>query len=94
VKNAAKVELPIPSVVDEADQAMEMARIWLVDGDQCVVLSPNLWRDPASWGLMLVDLARHVAGAYEAQGLDASTVLQRIREALDAEWEHPSGKLD
>jgi Domain of unknown function (DUF5076) len=94
VKNAEQVELPIPAVVDAADRATEMVRIWLVDGDQCVVLSPNLWPDPAAWGLMLVDLARHVSKAYGAQGQDPSKVLKRIREAFDAEWGHPTDKLD
>jgi hypothetical protein len=82
--------LPVPLAVAAASKAMEMARIWLVDGDQHVVLSPNLWKDPAAWGLMLVDLARHVASAYESQGHDRATILRRIREAFDAEWGHPT----
>lgn len=82
--------LPVPPAVSGATKAMEMARIWLVDGDQHVVLTPNLWKDPASWGLMLVDLARHVAAAYEAQGHQRPEVLRRIRDAFDAEWKHPT----
>lgn len=82
--------LPVPPAVRTASNAMEMARIWLADGDQHVVLSPNLWKDPAAWGLMLVDLARHVASAYESQGHDRAAVLQRIREAFEAEWGHPT----
>lgn len=73
---------------------MEVARIWIVDGDQHVVLSEHLWNDPASWGLMLADLARHVSKAYEAQGRDGAVVLKRIREALDAEWSHPTDTRD
>ena len=73
---------------------MEIARVWIVDGDQHVVLTQNLWRDPASWGLMLADLARHVANAYEAQGHGREFVLQRIREAFEAEWSHPTDKRD
>jgi hypothetical protein len=61
-------ELPIPDSVVDANEVMEIARLWIADGDQHVVLSPKLWRDPAAWGLMLVDLARHVANAYEQQG--------------------------
>ena len=82
--------LPVPPAVSAASKAMEMARIWLVDGDQHVVLTPNLWKDSASWGLMLVDLARHVASAYESQGHDRAEVLRRIRDAFDAEWGHPT----
>ena len=82
--------LPVPPAVSGASKAMEMARIWLVDGNQHVVLTPNLWKDSASWGLMLVDLARHVASAYESQGNDRAAVLRRIRDAFDAEWGHPT----
>lgn len=85
-----KQELPVPATLDQATRAMEIARVWIVDGDQHIVLSQDLWRDPASWGLMLADLARHVANAYEAQGQDRKAVLLRIREALDAEWSHPT----
>lgn len=87
-------ELPVPATLDQAEKAMEIARVWIVDGDQHVVLSRSLWPDPAAWGLMLVDLARHVAVAYEAQGDDRLAVLQRIREALEAEWSHPTDKPD
>jgi len=93
--SVGKSELPVPPTLDQAERAMEMARVWIVDGHQHVVLSPNLWRDPASWGLLLVDIARHVASAYEGQmQQDRATVLQRIREAFDAEWSHPTGKDD
>lgn len=87
-------ELPLPATIADAERAMEMARVWIVDGDQHVVLSPNLWKDPAAWGLMLADLARHVATAYAGKGHDKEVVLGRIREALDAEWAAPTGKLD
>jgi hypothetical protein len=89
-----KSELPVPPTLRDAQKAMEMVRVWIVDGHQHVVLSPNLWSDPAAWGLMLVDLARHVASAYQAQGQDRATVLQRIREAIDAEWSFPTDKAD
>jgi hypothetical protein len=93
---AEKIEqLPPPPTLEHAERAMEMARVWIVDGHQHVVLSQNLWRDPGSWGLMLVDIARHVASAYAARGdRDRAAVLERIREAFDAEWSHPTGKFD
>ena len=81
-----KQELPAPPSIEGCEKAMEMARIWIADGDQHVVLSPNLWSDPGAWGLMLVDLARHVANAYGQQGHDRDGVLVKIRQAMDAEW--------
>jgi hypothetical protein len=84
-------ELPIPDVVKDGREVLEMARIWLVDGNQIVTLSPRMWSDPGAWGLMLVDLANHVAKAYEARGLNKGEALAAIRSAMDAEWSNPTG---
>jgi hypothetical protein len=48
--------------------------------------------------MMLVDLARHVANAYQqTQELDPSDALNRIKAGFDAEWNHhtdaPRGKI-
>ena len=83
-------ELPIPDSVMAAQQKAEMARIWLADGAQIVTLSSRLWDDPGAWGLMLVDMAKHVAKAYEAKGMNAADSLARIKAAMDAEWSNPT----
>ena len=81
-------ELPIPPAVETAESAEEIARIWGAEGAQHVSLATHLWPDPGTWGLMLVDLARHVAKAYElTYGLNEQDSLRRIRSAFDAEWE-------
>ena len=36
-------QLPVPDEVHSAEQKAEMARIWLADGEQIVVISPRLW---------------------------------------------------
>ena len=80
-------ELPVPHAVTSATQAIEIARIWAADGAQHVSLETGFWKDPGAWGLMLVDLARHVATAYEQTGRgDRTKVLERIRTAFEAEW--------
>jgi len=83
-------ELKPPPAVETASRAMELARIWIVDKKQQICLSGNLWDDPAVWGLMLVDLARHVSNAYENQGRNKKEVLEQILEAFEAEWQHPT----
>ena len=83
-------ELPIPQTVLGATSKAEMARIWIADGNQVVILSPRTWDDPGAWGLMLVDLAMHVSRAYAAKGITAEAALSRIRECFDAEWKHPT----
>ena len=83
-------ELAPPPNIQEATRAVEIARIWIVDKKLQVSLSGNMWNDPAAWGLTLVDLARHVSKAYANQGRDKTEILNRIREALEAEWSFPT----
>jgi hypothetical protein len=84
-------ELAVPAQAIVAKEKAELVRIWIADGDQVVTISPRLWEDPGAWGLMLVDLAKHVANAYEAKGIKASDALATIRLAMDAEWSAPTG---
>lgn len=50
---------------------VELVRVWAAEGKQHVTIRADIWNDPAAWGMMLVDLARHVASAYaERKGLD------------------------
>jgi hypothetical protein len=77
--------IPAPALADPA--AVELARVWVAGGDQHVSLAVGVWEDPAAWGIMLVDLARHVAQAYaQDQGGDVDQILSRVREGFDAEW--------
>jgi hypothetical protein len=91
-------ELPIPSTIGLDQKAIEIARIWAANGAQHVSLAVGLWRDPAAWGIMLVDLAKHVANAYATDSAaNKNDVLRRIKEGFDTEWEvatdDPKGKL-
>ena len=91
-------ELPIPPVARESSGAIEVARVWVAKKAQHVSLATGLWKDPAAWGVMLVDLAKHVANAYhETTGQGPSEALARIKEGFDAEWaaatDDPEGGL-
>jgi hypothetical protein len=91
-------ELPIPLAAQSDVRAVELLRVWAAQGKQHVSLATNLWNDPATWGIMLVDLAKHIASAYKQTGSKAfADVLSRIKEGLDAEWstatDEPSGAL-
>jgi hypothetical protein len=80
-------QLEIPPNAKVAKDATEIARIWAAAGKQEVALRTDIWKDPAAWGLMLVDLAKHVANAYEqTEGRDRAEVLARIKAGFDAEW--------
>ena len=91
-------QLPIPPDAAEDTRAIELLRIWAVKGKQHVSLATGLWDDPASWGIMLVDLARHVANAYsELKGMSHHEALLRLKDGFDAEWEEqtdqPTGEV-
>ena len=83
-------ELLIPPAAQRDRKALEIARIWAAEGHQHVSLRAGIWDDPACWGLMLVDLAQHVANAYAQEGRSRGEVLQRIKEGFDAEWHAPT----
>ena len=84
-------ELSIPPAVRKHGNGVELGRIWAAGGKQHVSLATGVWEDPFNWGMMLVDLARHVANAYEQrEGRDRAWVLARIKQGFDAEWAHPT----
>ena len=85
-------ELPVPEMTSD-HRAMELARLWLVDGAAQVVISPNLWADPAPWGILLADLVQHLGNAYEAQGKNRSDAISRIVAAFDAERGKPTSSV-
>jgi hypothetical protein len=58
-------ELLIPPGAEEDPKAMEVIRVWVAKGGQHVSLNPLVWKDPQAWGIVLADLAGHVANAYE-----------------------------
>lgn len=86
-------ELPIPAKALAAEGGFEVVRVWVANRAPHVSLATGVWKDPAAWGILLADLARHVARAYEqTQQLDQQQVLERIRAGLVAELTVPTDK--
>jgi len=86
-------ELPIPDAARFDKDALELVRVWAAGGKQLATVATNIWEDPAAWGIMLVDLARHVADSYARdEGRDTKEVLDRIKQGFDVEWENPTDK--
>ncbi|HTW94650.1 MAG TPA: DUF5076 domain-containing protein [Tepidisphaeraceae bacterium] len=84
-------QLLIPNAAKTDPKSFEVLRVWVANKGQHVSLRAGVWKDPASWGLMLADLARHVANYYQqAEGLDRARTLQRIKAGLDAELGSPT----
>jgi|SRR5580704_19703434 hypothetical protein len=67
--------------------AVEILRVWIAPNSPQQLTLKTAWDDPAAWGLLLVDIARHAALAYQRdRGADPEQTLQRIHELFDAEW--------
>ncbi len=92
-----RTQLQIPDAVKEDPESFEILRIWIAGGAQHVSLFAEVWDDPAGWGLMLADLARHIANAYAAEGKDRAATLERVcqgfRMEMDSATDEPTGKL-
>ena len=91
-------QLPIPNPVSQDNSAIELIRVWAGKGKQHISLASNIWEDPAAWGILLVDLAKHISSAYEqSTGADQIATLNRIKDGFDAEWQSatdiPRGEL-
>jgi hypothetical protein len=83
--------MQIPPVAASDREAFEILRVWISGGSQHVTLQPGAWDDPAIWGMMLVDLARHVANAFEqTERMQSEAALERIKLGFDAEWNSPT----
>ena len=92
---AQKDQLLIPEGAKRDPKSFELVRVWVAENNQHVSLRAGVWKDPAAWGIMLADLARHIANSYEQDAaLDRVKTLQRIKAAFDAEMaptDHPEG---
>jgi hypothetical protein len=56
----ARNELSIPEKVRGDKSAAELIRAWVTaNGDVHVTIKTDVWQDPAAYGIVLADLARH-----------------------------------
>ena len=66
---------------------MELVRVTRSRNGQKIVLNHSVWEDPAAWGILLVDLARHLSTAYSADSdtMTAEDAMNRIMTGFEAE---------
>jgi hypothetical protein len=85
--------LPVPPALQDDPEAVEVARVWVGQGDLHVTLNIGMYDGPhgpgelVAWGDILADTLRHVArGIAEQSGTDEATCLSsligRMRESL------------
>ena len=84
--------LNIPPVAQRDQASFEVMRVWIAEQGQHVSIRSGAWEDPFAWGIVLADLARHVALAHEMQnpGTDKDKFLERLLEGFEAEIENPT----
>lgn len=84
--------LSIPPVAQRDKASFEVMRVWIAEQGQHVSIRSGAWEDPFAWGIVLADLARHIALAHQPQneGTDTDAFLARLLEGFQAEIDNPT----
>ena len=89
--NDSSRELVIPPEAFADDEAAEVLRAWIAKGDLHCSLKPTIWPDPGNWGILLADVASHVARAFQHHsGISPIDSLARMRQAFDVDLDAPT----
>jgi hypothetical protein len=84
-------QLTVPPEANDAGEAFELLRGWLIDNRLVCSLFPSAFDNPAVWGVLLADVAHHVANALaESEGTDRAAALQAIASAFNVEMQSPT----
>jgi hypothetical protein len=96
----SKNELAIPPSARSDSNATELIRAWAAHGGLHCSLSIDNWgeNECLGWGVLLTDIARHVANArHERKGWAKAETTSEIRRVFNAELDsptdEPSGKF-
>ena len=75
----------------EGEQTVELLRAWVVGQELHCSLAADAFPDAGTWGVVLADLARHLARARkDRDGQDEAATLQAVRAAFEAELLAPA----
>ena len=61
---ASSKYLDIPPAASRDKASFEVLRVWIAEQGQHVSIRSGAWEDPFAWGIVLADLARHIALAH------------------------------
>ncbi len=84
---AMQKALEVPPIAQRDKASFELIRVWVAEQGQHVSLRSGVWKDPAHWGVMLADLAKHIVQAHALQDetLDEEDFLERLRQGFEME---------
>jgi hypothetical protein len=89
--------LGIPPAALRDTDALELARVWIAEQGLHCSLKVGLYagdgvsRETAAWGIILADLAGHVADALSAEGMGSrADLLDALAESFNDEVAAPS----
>src|SRR3954465_10620974 len=87
---AGPKEQPLPPDVIGRGDAREVLRAFVVDQGLSISFM-RAFDEPDMWGLLLLDIARHAARAYEREGVcTQDEAMERIMATFEAELERPT----
>ena len=89
---AADKSLSIPPAAQRDKASFEVMRVWIAEQGQHVSIRSGAWEDPFAWGIVLADLARHIALAHQLQNkeTDIDVFMERLLEGFHAEIDNPT----
>ena len=84
--------LNLPPAAQRDKASFEVLRVWIAEHGQHVSIQSGAWDDPFAWGIVLADLARHIALAHQLQNekTDLEAFMERLLEGFQAEIENPT----
>jgi hypothetical protein len=91
---ATSKSLDLPPAASRDKASFEVLRVWIAEQGQHVSIRSGAWEDPFAWGIVLADLARHIALAHQLQhpneDVDPEAFVARLLEGFHAEIENPT----
>jgi len=86
-------EMPLPPAAKEPAKAQEILRVWIIGDQHAMHVSIDVaaFNDSRAWGVVLADLARHIANSYERMAVaPAPKVLNSIAAQFVMEVDKPT----
>jgi len=89
-------QLSVPGAAIADSNSVEIMRAWIASNGLHCSIKVGIWENKPdvnerhAWGIVLADLARHVADAFSLSGMDKGQTLSMIRQAFLVELKDPT----